>query len=208
MATQQDICATIFYGIREEEEPEERLLKLVDSMLIASFSSTDELLTGLMENITKADNSSSIDLLVVLDIRIPQLISELPVFAKTLQTLKRRLLIVAEQFIADQVAVIEASKYSARKRSGIFPFVALFPNFIERMEKIVGAVAPGGASRDTMNRGYERITGAIFRSLDALAQGAERSADEKERINASVMNIRKKKIWALTEGCREWTLFG
>lgn len=114
---------------------------------------------------------------------------QLPIFSKLLSTIKRRLASIAEQFITDQVSVIEAMKFSARKRSGIFPFVSLFPTFITKIEKIVSP-APQGPTRVIMNKGYERITAAIFRGLDALAAEAERSADEKERINASVMNIR------------------
>jgi hypothetical protein len=130
------------------------------------------------------------EFLVVLDVRIPQLQDQLPIFAKILTNLRRRLLSSAEQFISDQVSVIEAMKFSARKRSGTFPYVSLFPTFITRMEKILSG-APEGATRELMNKGYEKITNAIFRSLDALAAEAERSDDEKERINASVMNIRK-----------------
>jgi hypothetical protein len=206
MATQQDICATIFYGIQDEEIADERLLRLVDSMLMASFAPTGEILSQLVEYITKNDNSTAIEMLVVLDVRIPQLISELPVFAKTLQNIKRRLLTVAENFVADQVAIIDASKFTARKRAGVFPFVSLFPTFIKKMESVVG-VAPGGAAREIMNKGYDRITAAIFRSLDALARGAERM-DEKERINASVMSIRTLVIDLIVNCHREWPLFG
>jgi len=135
--------------------------------------------------------STSLEILVALDLRIPQLSHELPVLARILQTIKRRQLVVGDQFISDQVSIIEASKYSARKRSGVFPFVALFPQFLSRLESGTLRHAPQTASaRDVANRGYERITATIFRSLDVLAMQAERSNDEKERTNASVMNIR------------------
>lgn len=150
-------------------------------------------------------------MIVCLDLRIPQLTTELPALVKILQSTKRRLLVVAEHFINDQVAVIDSMKFSARKRSGIFPFVSLFPTFIARMEKIVGSVEPGCSSRDFMNKGYEKITTAIFRSLDALAEEADRSADEKERINASVMNIRKPVCFIrplLMLPLRKWAFFG
>ncbi|PJF17479.1 Exocyst complex, component Exoc1 domain-containing protein [Paramicrosporidium saccamoebae] len=188
MDIQQSVCAQIFYEMREGEvESDERLLRMVDSMMMAAFASADEVLGSFIDYVTKLDNSISIDLLVVLDIRIQQLQTQLPIFAKMLTTLRRRLVSIAEVFIADQVAVIEAMKFSARKRSGIFPFVSLFPTFITRMEKVAGDTQ--GPTRELMNKGYERLTAAIFRSLDALAAEAERSADEKERINASVMNI-------------------
>ena len=127
---------------------------------------------------------------MTLDQRIPQIQDDLPVLAKILQALKRRLLVSAEAFINDQVTVIDSMKFSARKRSGVFPFVSIFPTFIKRIEQTLGLSSPGGAARDILNKGYEKITAAIFRSLDALALQAEQGADEKERINASVMNIR------------------
>ena len=159
-------------------------------MLMVIFGSVDESLSGFTESITKTDNSAAVEMLMVLDLRIHQVQHDLPVFAKVLISLRRRLLVVAEAFVVDQVAVIDAMKFSAKRRSGVFPFVSLFPTFITKMEMAMAKAPPGGTARDFMNRGYERIISAIFRSLDALAAQAERGADDKERINASVMNIR------------------
>lgn len=133
-------------------------------------------------------------MLVVLDVRLAQVAgsAKLPVLTKTLQNLKRRLVSMAEAFISEQVGAVESMKFTARKRSGVFPFVTTLPLFVERMERTVrNAPREGGVARQVLNQAYERITAAIFGSLDALLREAERSADEKERINASVMNLRR-----------------
>lgn len=206
------------------------------------FSALDELISSFCEHTIKIDHrhvtlrtvidlpsllppptySASMELLMALDHRLPSLQDDLPVLAKILLSLKRRIIVSAEAFISDQVMAIDAMKFSARKRSGVLPFVSLFPSFIHRMEAALGGSSPGGTARDLLNKGYERITAAIFRNLDALALEAERSADEKERINASVMNIRtflNKEPYLGTHlslssssppmfaFCREWTLF-
>lgn len=154
-------------------------------------------------------------MIVTLDQRIPQLQDNLPVLAKFLTALKRRLLVAAEAFINDQVTVIDATKFSARKRSGIFPFVALFPVFIQKTEETLrglkSTTKTTSSAREIVNKGYEKITAAIFRSLDALAVQAEQGADEKERINASVMNIRKLFVFDVNFNnvyfIREWPIF-
>lgn len=131
-------------------------------------------------------------MLVALDIRIAQIVgsTRLPVLGKTLQNLKRRMINMSEAFINEQVSAVEGMKFTSRKRSGVFPFVTTLPLFIEHMEKSVKhAPKESSTARNVLNQAYERITAAIFGSLDALLREAERSADEKERINASVMNL-------------------
>lgn len=161
---------------------------------MAAFLPGEEIIMAFSESLIKGDNSVAIELLVVLDHRIPELITTLPALGKSLQNLRRRLVVVTDQFISDQVAVIDSIKFSARKRSGVFPFVSIFPTFLVQMEALLVDTRPDSSLRDIMMRAYERIIGAIFGSLDALQQEAEKSTDEKDLINASVMNIRTRPI--------------
>ena len=161
------------------------------SVLLTIFAPLEDSLMGFCEAILKHDSSASVEMLVVLDGRIPQVATELQAFARILRHLQKRLLQHAEAFLAEQVSSIEAIKFSAKKRSGLFPFVAVFPAFVARMERLLRKCDEHSTCRELMTRGYERISASISRSLDALTADAERSDDEKERINAAVMNIRK-----------------
>lgn len=130
---------------------------------------------------------------MVIEQRLPQVKDDLPILAKILVSLRRRLLAVAEMFINDQVTAIGSVKVSARKRTGVFAFVPILPQFICNLERLCRYANPSGTVRDLLDKTYEKVTAAIFRSLDALAAEADRGEDEKERINASVMNIRTQK---------------
>lgn len=177
---------------------------------MAAFLPVDEVIAGFVDSLVRSDNSVAIELMVVLDLRIPELLSSLSTLGKSLQNLKRRLAAVAEQFINDQVAAIDSIKFSARKRSGVFPFVAVFPTFLSRMETFLVEARPDSSVREIMTRAYEKIIGAIFGSLDALQREAKQSADEKDLINASVMNIRNtsSSLMDMLMGRRERTASG
>lgn len=88
-----------------------------------------------------------------------------------------------------------ATKYSAKKRSGIFGYVETFPRFVARIETILsgnGCRSENSNSslsaRPLIDRYYEKISSAIFDSFVQLSSEVEES-DEKGHINANVMTI-------------------
>jgi len=131
-------------------------------------------------------------LLAVLDIRYPEVLNQLPFLGKILESIQQKCYNYAELFLESQIEAIKATKYSAKKRSGIFTYVDTFPRFIARTEVILGECgqldSSANRSRALVNRYYERIGETIFASFKHLAADVEES-DEKGHINASVMTI-------------------
>jgi hypothetical protein len=81
--------------------------------------------------------SSAIDLLTVLDMRVPQCLEKIPIFGKILEAIQQKVYNYSELFLGSQIEAIKATKYSAKKRSGIFVYVEIFPRFVTRFETIL-----------------------------------------------------------------------
>lgn len=130
-------------------------------------------------------------MLAVMDVRLPQIPEEIGIFGKILEAVQQSLQSYAEFFLESQIEAIKATKYSAKKRSGVFSYVETFPRFITRTEAILkecGVTSNSACSRALVNRYFEKIGQCIFDSFDALSSEVEES-DEKGHINASVMTI-------------------
>lgn len=136
--------------------------------------------------------SCSLELLAVLDVRYPEVLSQLPFLGKILEGIQQKTYNYAELFLESQIEAIKATKYSAKRRSGIFTYVDTFPRFISRIESILAECghldSSANRSRGLVNRYYERIGETIFASFKHLAADVD-DADEKGHINASVMTI-------------------
>ncbi len=148
-----------------------------------------------------------VEMLVAVDQRLGLLERELPHLARLVMPLRNALLGRVDAFFAEQIAAIEAIKYSPRKRYGVFSFIGTLPLFVSHISSIVdgslsGSQQAGGSgakgwgecaiAKEYVAKGFERTSACIFRCLDVLSQEADRGGDEKERINASVMIIRKR----------------
>jgi len=81
--------------------------------------------------------SSAIDLLTVLDLRVPQCLETIPMFGKILEAIQQKVYNYSELFLESQIEAIKSTKYSAKKRSGIFVYVETFPRFVTRIETIL-----------------------------------------------------------------------
>ena len=58
-------------------------------------------------------------------------------FGKILEAIQQKVYNYSELFLESQIEAIKATKYSAKKRSGIFGYVETFPRFVTRIESIL-----------------------------------------------------------------------
>lgn len=112
------------------------------------------------------------------------------------------------QFISNQIEVIEGTIVSSKKRRGIVYFVKTFPRFVEFLEQsILGlGLSDGSASRletrKIVDDGYNKLSKAIFSNLQRLAKdpatlpsntssslGLGNDTEIKEVLNYHIMMI-------------------
>ncbi|KAI9007668.1 exocyst complex component Sec3-domain-containing protein [Hyaloraphidium curvatum] len=89
------------------------------------------------------------------------------------------------RFLDSQVAIIEETKGMNRKKIGIFDFVRTFPLFVDRMESLLALNPnapqdPAPPSRQAIAGAYDRISRAMFDSLDAISREVEKAARQEE----------------------------
>ncbi len=58
-------------------------------------------------------------------------------FGKILESIQQTVYNYSELFLESQIEAIKLTKYSAKKRSGIFGYVETFPRFVKRIETIL-----------------------------------------------------------------------
>lgn len=69
--------------------------------------------------------------------RVPQCLEKIPMFGKILEVIQQKVYNYSELFLESQIEAIKSTKYSAKKRSGIFVYVETFPRFVTRIETIL-----------------------------------------------------------------------
>lgn len=116
-------------------------------------------------------------------------------FLRLLDILRPALVSTVESFYNDQIATMLDTRYSCKKRVGIFPTVATLPSFVQHYEQVAKLAADDSATRQLVGLVEERLAAALFRNLAGLAAegdavGAGIGDDEdKGRLNAAVMII-------------------
>lgn len=180
-----DQVASLFFP----SESPDSIVK-VGQTLDAIFANMQDLLISAIANpLIKADKLSTFALLAVTERRLPEMADELPAMGETLRRLQAYCSSIANDYIKAQVDAIQESRFSAKKRTGIFPFVAIFPKFVTVLEKSIEGSSPTGISRTSVNHAYQLLSNAIFASLNALAVQANQTDDEKDNLNASIMTV-------------------
>lgn len=155
------------------------------------FGNVRELLIDqLLGPILRSDPISSFPILAMLDRRSP----EIPEMAATLESIQERATKTAREMVRAQVEAILETPYSARKRSGIFPAIPIFPRFVLVLERSLSGSTAGVAARKEVDAAYEAISTAIFSALSRLAVEAAYTADEKDNLNATVMTVQNCQI--------------
>lgn len=113
--------------------------------------------------------------------------------------LHQRVQMTLDRFLNDQVKVIEATKLTVKKRTGIVYFVRHFPAFVESIEaQLVGCEDLD--VRKTADNAYERIANTIFDTLTTMAKQDRSDAggggDDKSQLNYLIIMIGKSNALA------------
>ena len=153
MSTQRKLTAELLLGYTIPDDPSAIDLKMSKKLFAIQgivYASLGDRLPQFIDQCTKLDEryknqkqeiflfcSSAIDLLAVLDMRVPQCLETIPMFGKIFEAIQQKVYNYSELFLESQIEAIKATKYSAKKRSGIFGYVETFPRFVTRIESIL-----------------------------------------------------------------------
>ncbi|RKP12102.1 exocyst complex component Sec3-domain-containing protein [Piptocephalis cylindrospora] len=98
-----------------------------------------------------------------------------------------------ERFVGEQVTLVEETKTTAKRRTGLLPFSRVFPCYVLRMEEALGEeghVAPeGSVARRVVAESYGRITKQMFAAIETLAREVEGREDDKEQLNVHILTM-------------------
>jgi hypothetical protein len=162
----------------------------VGQILDNIFANIQELLTNqVTDALVRLDRMSSFALIAVIERRLPEIGPEITAMETSLKTMMDQCSRAALEHTSAQVEAIKESRFSAKKRSGVFPFVSIFPKFVRVLERSIQNAQPSGKARSIANTAYENISSAIFGSLTALTVEASQTEDEKDNLNANIMTL-------------------
>lgn len=162
----------------------------VGQILDNIFSNIQDLLINqVADALIRLDWVSSFALIAVIERRLPEIGPEVAAMEVSLKTMMDRCSKAALEYTSSQVEAIKESRFSAKKRSGVFPFVSIFPKFVAVLERSIKTSLPSGKARAIVNTAYDNISSAIFGSLTALTVEASQTEDEKDNLNANIMTV-------------------
>ncbi|KAI8091056.1 exocyst complex component Sec3-domain-containing protein [Gilbertella persicaria] len=154
------------------------------------FETLEPNLVGLLEYGVKSDPTQAVSMMGAVEFQQEKWDGSDQEFALRLcKSILQRLTKMFENFIVDQVRIIEETKISSKKRKGILSFFKTFPVFAMRMEMAASNVQPESETRTTVSEAYEKIIQAMMGSLDSIARESDQTGDDKEQLNATIMYI-------------------
>ncbi|KAI9481520.1 MAG: exocyst complex component Sec3-domain-containing protein [Benjaminiella poitrasii] len=154
------------------------------------FETLEPNLVGLLEYGVKSDPTQAVSMLGAVEFQQEKWDESDQEFVLRLcKSILQRLTKMFENFITEQVRVIEETKVSSKKRRGILSFFRTFPVFAMRLEMAASNVQPESETRVTVNNAYEKIIKAMMGSLDSIAREGDQTGDDKEQLNATIMYI-------------------
>lgn len=191
-----DTVESIFYP-----EATAETVPRVGQILDVIFDGMRELLLHqVLDALLRTDRLASFPLLLVVEGRLPEVGLEIPAMEQTLRAMLDLCTRSALEHIKAQVDAVQESRFSARKRSGVFPSVALFPRLVRVLERAVQGAGMQSKARALVNTAYDSISQAIFASLGALMAEASATEDEKDNLNAIIMTVQN--TYALLDSLR------
>ncbi|KAJ2962979.1 hypothetical protein NQZ79_g1897 [Umbelopsis isabellina] len=174
--------------LRRDKIKDVKISKRVLDLLDAIFDGLQAELLGFVEYGNKADPTQGLSMLVAMDTQCESCEGSDQEFAITmLDFLRDRLEKMFENFIVQQLRAIEETKITSKKRSGILPFIRVFP--VLRLEAAGAGAEPNSKVRALINSAYERVVNGMVSSLDAIARESDAGGDDKEQLNAHIMTI-------------------
>lgn len=183
-AGQFDAVAGLFHP---EDTPQAH--SLIGQILDSIYANMQDTLLNLAAELMRADRLVAFALLGLVDRRLPELAPEIPAMEATLGQLRERALAAAQEFTRAQLEAVQDARYSAKKRSGVFSYVVVFPRFVQVLERAIEGAGEGGAARPAVDAAYQQLAQAIFGSLNQLGLEASQTSDEKDDLNAAIMTV-------------------
>lgn len=127
--TQFDSCQAIFFPGAAGNEAIDKVGAILDGV----FGNVQETLHRTLDGLLlKGDKSVAFELLQVIESRRDQLGGEIPALEATLRALEAKTAEAGREFIRAELNAIHDFRATAKKRSGVFPYVVIFP-VIERV---------------------------------------------------------------------------
>ncbi|KAJ3159822.1 Exocyst complex component 1 [Geranomyces michiganensis] len=169
-----------------------KLTKRMQELLEGLFDETKEGIISLLENGLKGDTTFAVGMIVQVEDFLEEFKNTCHTYIQTmLEQLNEKLVALFEKFLEEQIKVIDDTKVTAKKRSGILPFVRTFPRFVDRMESSLGDNT--GLAQQTVNKAYARIVQTMLETLDVMSQqvvvDTKAAADDKEFLNIHILHV-------------------
>ena len=96
------------------------------------FESVRDMFSTLIDNGLKLDQSFSVGMMTQIEYHAREYQKSCHAFSfSLLDFLSKKLYIIFEKFVVDQVKAIEDTRVSLKKRTGILPFIKIFPVKLE-----------------------------------------------------------------------------
>jgi hypothetical protein len=121
---QFDSCQAIFFPGATGSEAIDKVGAILDGVLANLQEALHRTLDGLL---LKGDKSVAFELLQVIESRRDQLGGEIPALEATLGALEARTAEAGREFIRAELNAIHDFRATAKRRSGVFPYVVIFP---------------------------------------------------------------------------------
>ncbi len=170
----------------KDPKAEKRLYELMEAL----FEDVREMLGAVIENGLKNDQSYSVGMQAHIEYHTKEYQKTCHIYVTNLlEALARKVNVVFEKFVADQVKAIEETRITVKKRNGIIPFIRTFPKFVDRIEKLLSSW--DGGARKLVDKAYAKIIKTMFDALESEAQQVviEAKGDEKDSLNKQILNI-------------------
>ncbi|KAI7899871.1 exocyst complex component Sec3-domain-containing protein [Cokeromyces recurvatus] len=175
---------------RRDKIRDVKISKKILSWMEIIFETLEPNLVGLLEYGVKSDPTQAVSMLGAVEFQQEKWDGSDQEFVLSLcKSILQRLTKMFQNFINEQVRVIEETKVSSKKRRGILSFFRTFPIFAMRLEIAALNVQPESETRVTVNNAYEKIIQAMMGSLDSIAREGDQAGDDKEQLNATIMYI-------------------
>lgn len=98
-------------------------------------------------------------------------LSSSPFSISVLEKLQKRLTDIFERFMDEQIRIINETHSTLKKRSGILPFIRVFPLLVDRLESCLDNW--DGPASFLLTRTYEKLSKAIFDTVEKIAKSEE-----------------------------------
>ncbi|KAI8900951.1 exocyst complex component Sec3-domain-containing protein [Globomyces pollinis-pini] len=170
----------------KDPKAEKQIRELMESV----FSYCRDMLQQVVDDVVKHEASYAVGMMVHIEYHLKEFQKTSNSFSiSLLEALLRKVSVVFEKFVADQIKAIEETRVESKKRTGILPFIRVFPRFVDRMERMLSNW--DGMTRKQVDKAYEKLIKTIFECLEAEVQqfDGDTKSTSDEFLNVHIMNV-------------------